>query len=80
MICVMRLVSARLLRQTHRCTVGLFFRPYMYPPKKTQAIALFFYAIKMHKSSYLGTGISVANIVHEIFGGAEVASGSTRDL
>eukprot|EP00752_Nemacystus_decipiens_P013871 g12316.t1 len=40
-----------------------------------QAIALFFYAIKMHKSSYLGTGISVANIVQEIFGGVEAASG-----
>ncbi|CAM9461854.1 unnamed protein product [Scytosiphon promiscuus] len=33
-----------------------------------QAIALFLYAIKTHKSSYLGTGISVAHIVEEIFG------------
>ncbi|CAM9223175.1 unnamed protein product [Pylaiella littoralis] len=33
-----------------------------------QAIALFFYAIKTHKSSYLGTGVSVADIVQEIFG------------
>eukprot|EP00903_Cladosiphon_okamuranus_P015284 g14124.t1 len=45
-----------------------------------QAIALFFYAIKTHKSSYLGTGISVAHIVQEIFGGVEVASASARDF
>lgn len=44
------------------------------PPSGTQAIALFFYAIKTHKSSYLGTGISVADIVREIFGGVEAAS------
>eukprot|EP00903_Cladosiphon_okamuranus_P020456 g18776.t1 len=37
-------------------------------------------AINTYKSSYLGTGISVANIVQEIFGGVEVASASARDF
>lgn len=34
-----------------------------------QAITLFFFAIKTHKSGYLGTGINVTSIVQEIFGG-----------
>lgn len=42
--------------------------------ENSQAIALFFYAIKTHKSSYLGTGVSVKAIVQEIFGGVDAAS------
>ncbi|CAM9458725.1 unnamed protein product [Ascophyllum nodosum] len=38
------------------------------PTNVFQAIALFFYAIKTHKSGYLGTGISVASIMREMFG------------
>ncbi|CAM9366372.1 unnamed protein product [Ectocarpus sp. 4 AP-2014] len=43
-----------------------------------QAIALFFHAIKTRKSSYLGPGISVANIVNEMFGAEEEPVASPR--
>lgn len=64
--------TARLLTLT---SLGTFLRLALRWPYRVagvmehsrQAIALFFYAIKTHKSSYLGTGVSVADIVQEIF-------------
>ncbi|CAM9342453.1 unnamed protein product [Choristocarpus tenellus] len=49
---------------------GEFWEALPGPANVFQAVALFLYSIKTKKSGYLGTGISLAKTIEDVFGGA----------